>query len=76
MRIVDQRSARPVPQASRHPEVNQKSPPGFEPDNQILPTAFERRHSFAFELGRDGAGFEGPHESRVADVDAVEPAAD
>jgi hypothetical protein len=42
MRIVGQLSLRRMPQASRHPEVNQKSPSRLEPNNQILATAFER----------------------------------
>jgi hypothetical protein len=76
VRIVGQRSLRRVPQAPRHPEVNQQRPPRFESNNQILAAAFERRHSFAFELGGDSVWLEGPHESRIADLDAVEPPAD
>jgi hypothetical protein len=76
VRIVGQRSLRRVPQTPSHPEVNQQSPPRFESNNQILAAAFERRHSFAFELGSDGVWLEGPHESRIADLDAVEPPAD
>jgi hypothetical protein len=56
--------------------VNQESPSRLEPNNQILATAFQRRHSFALELGRDGAWLERPHEPRIADLDAVEPPAD
>ena len=76
MRVVTKPSLRRVAQTSRHPEVNQKSSPRFEPDDQVLAAAFERRHSFAFELGGDGARLEGPHESRIADLDAVEAPAD
>ena len=76
MRIVGQRSLRRVQQTPRHPEVNQQSPPRFEPNNQILAAAFERCNSFAFELGGDSVWLEGPHESRIADLDAVEPPAD
>jgi hypothetical protein len=65
-----------VPQTPRHPEVNEQSPPRFEPNNQILAAPFERRNSFAFELGGDGVWLEGPHESRIADLDAVEPPPD
>jgi hypothetical protein len=76
VRIIGQRAFRRVPQTPRHPEVNQQSPPRFEPNDQILAAAFERGHSFAFELGSDGVWLEGPHESRVADLDMVEPPAD
>jgi hypothetical protein len=76
MRVVLQLSLCRVPQTSRHPEVNQKSPPRLEPNNQILASAFERRHSFAFELGSYRARLERPHESRITDLDAVEPPAD
>ena len=76
MWIVGQLSLRRVSQASRHPEVNQKSPPSFESDNQILATAFECSYSLAFELGGDGHRLERAHEPRVVDLDAVEPPAD
>jgi hypothetical protein len=76
MRIVGQLSFRRVSQTSRHPEVNQQSPPSFESDNQILAAAFERRYSLAFELGGDSHWLERAHEPRVVDLDAVEPPAD
>ena len=76
MRIVGQLSLRPVPHTPRHPEVNKQSPPSFESNNQILATAFERRHPLAFEFRGDGVRLEGAHESRVVDLDAVEPSAD
>jgi len=76
MRIVCQLSFRRVPQASRHPEVNQKSPLRFEPNNQILAPSFERRHALALELGGDGVGLEGAHEPRVVNDDSVESPAD
>jgi len=76
VRIVGQRSSRCVPKTPRHPEVNQESPPRLEPDDQILAATFERRHSFALQLGGDGDGLEGPHQSRIADLDAVEPPPD
>ena len=76
MRIICQLSLRRVPQAPRHPEVNQKSPSRLEPNNQIFATAFERCHSLAFELGGDGARLERPHQPRIADLDAVESPSD
>ena len=42
MWIVGQLSLRRVPQTPSHSEVNQQSPPGLEPDNQILAAAVER----------------------------------
>jgi hypothetical protein len=65
-----------VPKAARHPEVDQESPPGLEPDDQILAAAFERRHPFALQLGSDGDGLEGPDEPRIPDLDMVEPPPD
>ena len=65
-----------MPQTPRHPEVNQESLPRFEPNNQILATAFERHHSFAFELGGHGDGLEGAHEARIVDLDVLEPPTD
>jgi hypothetical protein len=76
MRVVRQLPPRRVAQTSRHPEVNQKSSARFEPDDQVLAAAFERRHSFPLELGGDGVRLEGPHEPRIADLDAVEAPAD
>jgi len=76
MRIVGQRSVRRVPQTPSHPEVDQESLPRFEPNNQVLATAFERRHSFAFELGGHGDGLEGAHEARIVDLDVLEPPTD
>ena len=76
MRIVGQLSLRRVPHTPCHPEVNEQSPPSFESNNQILATAFERRHSLSFEFRGDGVRLEGAHESGVVDLDAVEPPAD
>jgi hypothetical protein len=76
MWVVTELALRRVPQTSRHPEVNQESPPRLEPNNQILATALEHRHPFAFEFGGDRTRLEGPHESRIADFDSVEPPAD
>ena len=41
VRIVGERTVRRVPEAPCHPEVNQQSPPGVEPNDQILATTFE-----------------------------------
>jgi hypothetical protein len=76
MRVVTKLALRRVPQASRHPEVNQESPPRLEPNNQILAPALERQHPFALELGGNSARLEWPHESRIADFDPVEATAD
>jgi hypothetical protein len=76
MRIVGQRSARRMPKASRHPQVNQQSAPGLEPNDQILAAAVERSHLLAFELGGDSDGLERTHKARIVDLDAVEPPPD
>jgi hypothetical protein len=76
MRIVTQLSLRRVSQAARHPEVNQKSPSRFEPNNQILASTLERCDSLAFQFGRDCGRLERPHEPRIANVYAVEAPAD
>ena len=62
-------------QASRHPEVDQKSTTGLEPNNQILAATLERRDPFPFELGGDGRCLERTHEPRVLNVDVLEAAA-
>src|SRR6185503_12273627 len=76
MRVVGQRSARCVPQAPRHAEVDQENPTGFEPNNQILAAAFQRCDTLAFELCSDGDRLEGTDEPRVVDVDLLEAPAD
>jgi hypothetical protein len=42
MRVVTKLALRRVAQTSRHPEVNQKSSPRLEPNDQILATTFDR----------------------------------
>src|SRR5712691_3523231 len=76
MRIVLERAASRVQEASRHPEVNQERTTAFEPHNQILAAPIERRYALAFELGRDLQRFVGPHEPVVVDLDALEGASD
>jgi hypothetical protein len=76
MRIVGQLSLRRMPQAPRHPEVNQQSTPRLELNDQILAPALERGHTLAFELGGDGVWLEGSHEPWIGNLDAVEAPAD
>ena len=76
MRIVRERSASGVAQASRHPEVNQESSTGFEPNNQILAATLECGNAFPFELGCDGRRLERTDEPRIANVDLLQPPAD
>jgi len=76
VRIVGQRSSRRMPKASRHPQVNQQSASGLEPNDQILAATLERSHLLAFELGGDSDGLERTHEARIVDLDAVEPPPD
>ena len=63
-------------QLSSHPEVNQENPTAFEPNNQILAAAVERRDLLSLELGGHSGGVEGPREAWIADVDALETAPD
>jgi hypothetical protein len=76
MRIVAQLSLRRVSQTPRHPEVNQQSPSRFEPNDQILAPALERRDSLTFQFGRNGNRLERPYKARIVNVDVVEPSAD
>ena len=62
-------------QAPRHPEVNQENSTGFEPNNQILAAAIERRDALTLELGGDGDRLERADEPRVVDLDPLERAA-
>jgi hypothetical protein len=61
-----------VPQASRHPEVNQERAPGLESKNQILSAPIDDSDAFAFELGRDGERLERSDQSRIEDLDVLE----
>jgi hypothetical protein len=65
-----------VEQLTSHPEVNQENATAFEPDNQILATAIERRDSLSFELGGHFGGADGPGQARIDDLDPLEAAAD
>src|SRR2546423_11887862 len=76
MTIVVQCAARSMAQASRHAEVNQESPTRLEPDNQILAPAFDGADPLALQLGGHGLRLERPHETRVLDLDPVEPPPD
>lgn len=64
-----------VAQAPRHSEVNEQNALGFESDNYILATAFDRRDTLARELGRHLGGLARTDEPRVGDLDSVEPTA-
>jgi hypothetical protein len=76
VRVVGQRSARRVPQAPRHAEVDQENPTGFEPNNQILAAAFQRCDALAFELCRHRDRLEGTDQPWVVDVYLLEAPAD
>jgi hypothetical protein len=65
-----------MPQASRHSEVDQESATGLEPNNQILASTLECAHALTFELPGDGVGLEGPDESWIANLDALQPTTD
>jgi hypothetical protein len=67
---------RGVQQASRHAEVNQENPTGFEPNDQILAATIESCDALTLELGGDGERLEGADEPWVADLDTLERAAD
>jgi hypothetical protein len=56
--------------------VNQESPTGLEPNNQILAATLEGFDAFTFELGGDRGRLERPDEARIIDLDALEPTAD
>lgn len=74
--MVGRRSTRGHPQVPRHPEVHQERTTAFEPDNQILAPASEARYALTLEGTRDGGGIERLGEARIANLDALEPAAD
>jgi hypothetical protein len=76
MRIVGQLSLRRMPQAPRHPEVNQQSTPRLEPNNQVLAPALERGYPLSLELGGDGVWLERAHKPWIGNLDAVEASAD
>ena len=68
-------AVRAVPQAPGHPEVDQQDAVGLEADDQVLAAALDRGDALALELGGDLVRLVRPHETRVADLDAVEPPA-
>jgi hypothetical protein len=55
--------------------VDQENATGFEPNNQILAAAIERRDPLSLELGGHSGGIGGPGEARVVDLDLLDPAA-
>ena len=73
MRIVRRDSAWRVPKTPRHSEVNQQSPTGLKPHNQILAAPLDRFHALALQFHRDGLRIERTHESCVENLDALEP---
>jgi len=73
MQVVLGRGGRTGQHCSRHPEVNQQSPPRLEPNNQILATTIDRRHLLALEFPCDLERVEGTGQSRIRDLDALEP---
>src|SRR5918992_4323647 len=72
MRIDRQRSRLGVTQVSRHPEVNQESATGLEPNNQILAAAFQGTDAFALELCGHRSRLEWSDETMVVDLDSFE----
>ena len=67
MRIFLQRSGSTVPQASRHPEVDQENTTRFEPNNQILAATVDRLDAFVDQFGGDELRRERSNESGIAD---------
>lgn len=76
MEIAGRGSVRRVPQAPRHSEVNQENPSTLEPKNQILAAAVERRDHLVLEPGCDLRRVERPGQTRVRDLDPLDPSAD
>jgi hypothetical protein len=64
-----------VQNVPRHPEVDQESPTGLEPNNQILAAAIDGRDALALQLGRDLNPVERARQPRIEDLDALEGAA-
>jgi hypothetical protein len=56
--------------------VNEKSPTGLEPNNQILAATLEGFDPFAFEFGGDRNRLERTDKARIIDLDSLEPTAD
>jgi hypothetical protein len=77
MRIAFQRcSGVEVQNVPRHPEVDQESPTGFEPNNQILAAAIDRGDVLALQLGSDLDRVERARQPRVGNLDTLEGAPD
>jgi len=64
-----------VAQVPRHAEVNEQNATGFESHNHILATALHRRDALPDELGRHLGRLVRTNESRVGDLDGLEPPA-
>src|SRR3982750_3010496 len=76
MRVTVERPVPRVPEAPRHPEVNQEAQPGIESNDQILAAAINLPHALSLEFGRDGGTVERPRQPRVDDLDPLERASD
>src|SRR3954468_7065296 len=76
MWIIAQQAALGVSKAARHPEVNQESAPGLEPNDQILSAPVDEPHAFPLELCCDGRRLERAGQPRVEDVLPFERPAD
>jgi len=76
VRIVFPHSVPPVPEAPRHPEVNQENPTALEPKNQILAASVDFRDALALQLGCHRDRLEWTDEPRVVDLNALEPPPD
>src|SRR3954466_13969314 len=76
MWIIAQQAALGVSKAARHPEVNQESAPGLEPNDQILSAPVDEPHAFPLELCCDGRRLDVDGQPRVEDVHPFERPAD
>src|SRR5450830_1487140 len=63
----------PVPERSRHTEMDSERFPALQNEKQVLAAAIERRDLLAGERGRDLSGSDRPRQPRIADlgVDAL-----
>ncbi len=74
MGILAQRSLRRVPDAPRHPEVDQENSTALETDNQILAAAPNAHDPLSLEAPFDLGRLERPDEARVRDAYTLEAA--
>ena len=64
-----------MPQASRHPQVDEEHATRFEPDDQVLAAALDAVDALADELAGDDRRCEGAHETRIVDRCVNDPRA-